>query len=355
MRILGIETSCDETAAAVVEDGRTVLSDVVASQVDLHARFGGVVPEIASRLHVEAIVPVLEQALADAGLGLGDLDGIAATRGPGLVGALLVGVSAAKGLSSVTGLPMVGIHHIAGHIAANYLSSPGLEPPFVCLVASGGHSHVVHVKDHTTFEVLARTRDDAAGEAFDKIARAMGLGYPGGPAIDREARGGRSDAVSYPRMDLGHGSLDFSFSGVKTHALNALNRMRMQAAGPGAGPWDVVSRQDFAASFQAAVVDALVEHAFAALHRTGLKRMAMAGGVSANGELRRKMQARASAEGCELHCPPIRLCTDNAAMIAAAGYFAFRAGLRDGMEMNADPSWGLDNTDSSLCVQVAAR
>ncbi len=342
-RVLGIETSCDETAAAVVQDGRTVLSDVVSTQVELHARYGGVVPEIASRLHVERIVPVVDQALAEAGLALADLDGIAVTRGPGLVGALLVGVSAAKGLASVTGLPLVGVHHIAGHIAANYLSSPGLEPPFVCLVASGGHSHLVRVLSHDRFEILARTRDDAAGEAFDKIARAMGLGYPGGPAVDREAEGGRTDAVSYPRMDLGGRSLDFSFSGVKTHALNSLNRLTMRAAEEGIDVWSLMPRRDFAASFQSAVVDALVDHAFAGLERTGLLVLAMAGGVSSNRELRRRMAERAARDGVALHVPPPRLCTDNAAMIAAAGSFALREGRRDGPEMNADPSWELDD------------
>ena len=341
--VLGIETSCDETAAAVVKDGRIVLSDVVATQVDLHARYGGVVPEIASRIHIESIVPVVEKALSDAGTALAQLDGIAVTRGPGLVGALLVGVSAAKGLASVTGLPLVGVHHIAGHIAANYLASPDLAPPFVCLVASGGHSHIVLVHDYMRFEVLARTRDDAAGEAFDKIARAMGLGYPGGPAIDREAQGGRSDAVPFPKTALGGGSLDFSFSGVKTHALNALNRLKMQAAEQETDIWTLFPRRDFAASFQSAVVEALVEHSFEALHRSGLRTLAMAGGVSANSELRRRMQEKADAAGCRLHCPPLRLCTDNAAMIAAAGTFAFQAGRIDGMDMNADPSWGLDS------------
>ncbi len=340
-RVLGIETSCDETAAAVVQDGRTVLSDVVASQAGLHARYGGVVPEIASRMHVEAIVPVVAQALADAGTTLADLDGIAVTRGPGLIGALLVGVSAAKGLASVSGLPMVGVHHIAGHIAANFLSSPDLEPPFVCLVASGGHSHIALVRGPGRFEVLARTRDDAAGEAFDKIARAMGLGYPGGPAIDREAEGGRPDAYAYPRMDLGGGSLDFSFSGVKTHALNLLNRLAMQA-GPGADVWASVSRRDFAASFQAAVADALVTHAFEALERAGLRTLALAGGVSANRELRRRCMERADREGVALHVPPLRLCTDNAAMIAAAGTPLLLAGMRDGPDLNADASWELD-------------
>ena len=340
-RVLGIETSCDETAAAVVVDGRIVLSDVIASQVALHARYGGVVPEIASRLHVESIVPVVEKALADARLGLSDLDGIAVTCGPGLVGALLVGVSAAKGLASVSGLPLIGVHHVAGHIAANYLSSPDLEPPFVCLVASGGHSHIVLVREPTRFEILARTRDDAAGEAFDKIARAMGLGYPGGPAVDLEAEGGRKDAVSYPRRDLGAGSLDFSFSGVKTHALNSLNRLKMAAAEQGIDVWSLMPRKDFAASFQSAVVEALVEHAFAALERSGLRTLAMAGGVSANRELRRRMQLRADRDGISLHYPPLRLCTDNAAMIAAAGTYALRSGRTDGMDLNADPSWEL--------------
>jgi len=346
-RVLGIETSCDETAAAVVQEGRTVLSDVVATQVDLHARYGGVVPEIASRLHVESIVPVIDRSLSDAGLALADLDGIAVTRGPGLVGALLVGVSAAKGLASVTGLPLLGVHHIAGHIAANYLSSPDLDPPFVCLVASGGHSHLVLVRGTESFEILARTRDDAAGEAFDKIARSMGLGYPGGPAVDREAEGGRTDAVPYPRMDLGGTSLDFSFSGVKTHALNALNRLSMRAAEEGVDVWSLMPRRDFAASFQAAIVDALCDRAFAGLERTGLDVLALAGGVSANRSLRQRMQERSAKAGVRLHVPPLRLCTDNAAMIAAAGTFGLRAGRRDGLEMDADASWELDDPGSA--------
>jgi N6-L-threonylcarbamoyladenine synthase len=340
-RVLGIETSCDETAAAVVADGRIVMSDIVASQADLHSRYGGVVPEIASRLHVESIVPVVQRALSEAGVRLDELDGIAVTCGPGLVGALLVGVSAAKGLASVSNLPLVGVHHVAGHIAANYLSSPNLSPPFVCLVASGGHSHIVLVREPNRFEILARTRDDAAGEAFDKIARAMGLGYPGGPAVDLESEGGRMDAVSYPRMDLGAGSLDFSFSGVKTHALNSLNRLKMTAAEKGVDVWSLMPRRDFAASFQSAVVDALIDHAFSALERSGLRVLALAGGVSANRELRRRMQLRAEREGVTLHIPPLRLCTDNAAMIAAAGTFALRAGQFDGMDLNADPSWEL--------------
>jgi N6-L-threonylcarbamoyladenine synthase len=335
--ILGIESSCDETAAAVVADGRTIRSNVIASQVDFHRRFGGVVPENASRLHVEAIVPVIRQALAEADVRLADLAAIAVTYGPGLVGALLVGLSAAKGLALAAGKPLIGIHHLEGHIAANYLADPSLEPPFICLVVSGAHSHLVRVDSYTTCSTLARTRDDAAGEAFDKIARAVGLGYPGGPLLDRAAAGGRSDAFKLPRTDFAD-SLDFSFSGVKTAALNQLARLQQQAEREGHGSWQMlVPLADFAASFQQALVDVLVDHTFRALADSGLDRLALAGGVAANSLLRSQMAARAAASGVRLSQPPLALCTDNAAMVASAGYYAWQAGRQDDLSLNAVP------------------
>mgnify|MGYP000844255048 FL=1 len=339
--VLGIESSCDETAAAVVAGGRRILSNVIASQADLHRRYGGVVPEIASRMHLEAIVPVIDEALREAGVDLDGIDVIAATRGPGLVGALLVGLSAAKGLALVTEKPLVGVQHIAGHVAANYLTDPDLEPPFLCLVVSGAHSHIVRVEADDRFQILARTRDDAAGEAFDKIARAIGLGYPGGPLLDRAARSGRPDAVELPRTTLAD-SLDFSFSGVKTAALNQLNRLIQQAEKSGRTWQDLVPLADFAASFQQAIVDVLVDHTMQAAASTGLRRLALAGGVAANSCLRRCLQAAADQAGLILTVPLPILCTDNAAMIAAAGYRAYKSGRRDDLSLDAVPYLDLD-------------
>ncbi len=342
--VLGIESSCDETAAAVVKNGRQILSNVIASQAQLHRTYGGVVPELASRAHLEAIIPVIDAALKEAGLGLFELDLIAATSGPGLVGALLVGLSAAKGLALATGKPLVGVQHLAGHIAANYLADPDLEPPFICLVVSGAHSHIVQVKSFTEFTVLARTRDDAAGEAFDKVARSLGLGYPGGPLLDKAAREGDDMALELPRTTMGD-SLDFSFSGVKTAALNQLGRLEQQAKQKG-GRWqDLVTLADFAASFQRAVVDVLVEHTFMALARTGQKRLVIAGGVAANSCLRGQMEARAEQEGVKLTFPPLILCTDNAAMIAAAGYYDYLAGKTADLALNAVPYLDLGTSD----------
>lgn len=339
--ILGIESSCDETAAAVVADGRVILSNIIASQADFHQQFGGVVPEIASRMHVDAILPVIDQALKAAGTSLPELDAIAVTYGPGLVGALLVGLSAAKGLALVAGKPLIGVHHIAGHMAANFLADPQLEPPFLCLVASGAHSHLVLVEGYQQYRILARTRDDAAGEAFDKIARAVGLGYPGGPLMDIAAQGGRTDAIKLPRTKIAD-SLDFSFSGLKTAALNQLNQLQQAAARQQLTWQDLVPLQDFAASFQQAVVDVLVDHTFLALGHYNLKQLALAGGVAANSCLRRCMAERAAEAGVRLTCPPLVLCTDNAAMIAAAGYFAFQAGVRDDLALNAVASLELE-------------
>ena len=334
--VLGIESSCDETAAAVVADGRTILSNVIASQADLHRRYGGVVPEIASRMHVDAILPVIDDALNQANVTLDTIDLIAVTYGPGLVGALLVGLTAAKGLAFATGKPLVGVHHIAGHMAANYLSDPDLEPPFLCLVVSGAHSHIVHVTSSHQFEILARTRDDAAGEAFDKIARVIGLGYPGGPLLDKAAQGGRTDAIDLPRTTMGD-SLDFSFSGVKTAALNAFNQLTQKAERLGQSWEDLCPLNDFAASFQQAIVDVLVDHTMQAVEKTGLKRLAIAGGVAANSCLRRCLSEAAAKQQVTLSIPPLVLCTDNAAMIAAAGYFIHAAGRVDDLSLDAVP------------------
>lgn len=332
--ILGIESSCDETAAAVVADGRQILSNVIASQADFHQQFGGVVPEIASRMHVEAILPVIDQALSEADVKLSDIDAIAVTYGPGLVGALLVGLSAAKGLAMAANKPLVGVQHIAGHIAANYLADPMLEPPFLCLVVSGAHSHLVIVRDYNEFEVIARTRDDAAGEAFDKLARATGLGYPGGPLMDKAATGGRIDAFSLPRTHF-QDSLDFSFSGLKTAALNQLNQLKQQADREGRGWQEIISLQDFAATYQHAIVDVLVQHTMKAAEELQIKRIVMAGGVSANSALRALMKKEADERGLILSFPPLILCTDNAAMIAAAGYYRWCTGEASRMDLNA--------------------
>jgi N6-L-threonylcarbamoyladenine synthase len=327
--ILGIESSCDETSAAVVINGRKILSNVISSQVDLHAKYGGVVPEIASRKHVELVMPVINQALEEAGVSLDQIDAVGVTYGPGLVGALLVGLSAAKGLAFSIGKPLVGVHHIEGHISANYLDHTELKPPFICLVASGGHSHIVNVTDYNKFEILGQTRDDAAGEAFDKIARAVGLGYPGGPLVDREAQTGDNKAVELPRVYFSDNSLDFSFSGLKTAVLNYLNGMEQKGLS--------VSRQDLCASFQQAVVDVLVTNTIKAARMTGAGIIALAGGVAANSQLRREMEARAKSTGIEVLYPRPILCTDNAAMIACAAYYEFSAGHVSDMSLNAIP------------------
>lgn len=341
--ILGIESSCDETAAAVVADGRTILSNVIASQADLHSQYGGVVPEIASRQHVGAVLPVIDQALCDAGVALSDIAAIAVTAGPGLVGALLVGVSTAKGLAEVTGKPLIAVHHIAGHIAANYLANQTLEPPFLCLVVSGGHSHLILVETDGTFKTLARTRDDAAGEAFDKIARAVGLGYPGGPLLDCAAEGGRPDAFVFPKTRFPD-NLDFSFSGLKTAALNQINQIRQTAATDGVPFEERFNLADFAASFQYAVADVLVAHTRIAAQSIGIQQIALAGGVAANRTLRRLMQTMADQEKLSLTIPPLILCTDNAAMIAAAGFREFIAGRFADRTLNARSSLALEET-----------
>lgn len=327
--ILAIETSCDETAAAVVRNGREVLSNVIYSQIDLHTLYGGVVPEIASRKHIEKINQVMAQALKEAGRELSDLDAVAVTYGPGLVGPLLVGVSAAKAVSFASGLPLIGVHHIEGHISANYIEHQELEPPFVCLVASGGHSHLVVVKDYGEYEVLGRTRDDAAGEAFDKVARAIGLGYPGGPKIDKVAREGNPDAIAFPRAKVGDSDYDFSFSGLKSAVLNYLNSCEMKGI--------PIVQADVAASFQKAVVDVLTEHSMAAVERCGLRKFAIAGGVASNSALRQAMTKACEERGIVFYRPSPLLCTDNAAMIGAAAYYEYVQGVRHGLDLNAVP------------------
>lgn len=329
IRLLAVESSCDETAASVVKNGREVLSNVIASQIDLHKLYGGVVPEIASRKHIENINQVIEQALKEAGMALADVDGICVTYGPGLVGALLVGVGTAKAVSYAAGKPLVGVHHIEGHISANYICHKELEPPFLCLVVSGGHSHLVMVNDYGEYEIIGRTRDDAAGEAFDKVARSIGLGYPGGPKIDALAPSGNKDAIPFPRASVEGSLYDFSFSGVKSAVLNYINGCKMKGTG--------YSQADIAASFQEAVVDVLVAHTMLAAENLGVDKVAMAGGVACNRGLRAKMDAACLDRGYALYYPEPVFCTDNAAMIGAAGYYEFIRGRRDGWDLNAVP------------------
>ncbi len=328
--ILAIESSCDETAAAVVKNGREVLSNIISSQIDLHTLYGGVVPEIASRKHIEKINQVIEEALKTASVTLKDIDAIAVTYGPGLVGALLVGVSAAKAISFATKIPLVGVHHIEGHISANYIENKELEPPFICLVASGGHSHLVKVLDYGKYEILGRTRDDAAGEAFDKVARAIGLGYPGGPKIDKVSKEGNPDAIQFPRAKVEGSVYDFSFSGLKSAVLNYLNGCEMKHI--------EYDQKDVAASFQKAVVDVLVEHSMTALEESGLKKFAIAGGVASNSALRAAMEKACAERQVEFYRPSPILCTDNAAMIGAAGYYEFINGNTSGYDLNAIPN-----------------
>jgi N6-L-threonylcarbamoyladenine synthase len=327
--ILGIETSCDETSASVVVNGREVLSNVISSQVELHQKYGGVVPEIASRRHVELVLPVINQAIEDSALTLDDIDGVGVTYGPGLVGALLVGISAAKGLAFSLGKPLVGVNHIEGHVAANYLEHKDLEPQFVCLVASGGHSHIVKVDNYNSFKILGRTRDDAAGEAFDKVARAIGLGYPGGPLIDRMAKKGNREAVDLPRTYFSDGSLDFSFSGIKTAVLNYINRMDQKG--------ETISKEDLCASFQEAVVDVLVTNTITAAQNENTDIVTLAGGVAANSRLRIRLAEEAEKRGMRALFPSPILCTDNAAMIACAAYYEYLSGNLAGLQLNAIP------------------
>lgn len=328
--ILAIESSCDETAAAVIRNGREVMSNVISSQIELHKLYGGVVPEIASRKHIEKINQVIEQALEDAGKTLDDIDAIGVTYGPGLVGALLVGVAEAKAIAYAAKKPLVGVHHIEGHVAANYLEHPDLEPPYLCLVVSGGHTHLVIVKDYSEFEILGRTRDDAAGEAYDKVARSIGLGYPGGPKIDKLSKEGNPDAIVFPKAKVADAPYDFSFSGVKSAVLNYLNHEKMQNR--------EVNRADVAASFQKAVVDVLVEHTMLAAKDFGIQKIAMAGGVASNSALRNAMETACKKRGYQLYRPSPIYCTDNAAMIGSAAYYEYIKGTRDGWDLNAVPN-----------------
>lgn len=328
--ILAIESSCDETAAAVVRNGREVLSNIISSQIELHKLYGGVVPEIASRKHIEKINQVIEEALADADVTLDDLDAIGVTYGPGLVGALLVGVAEAKAIAYAKDLPLVGVHHIEGHISANYIENPDLEPPFICLVVSGGHTHLVCVRDYGEYEIIGRTRDDAAGEAFDKVARAIGLGYPGGPKIDRLAKEGDPNAIAFPRARIQDAPYDFSFSGVKSYVLNYINGCQMKE--------QAYNTADIAASFQKAVTDVLVDNAMQAVREYGMDRLAIAGGVASNSALRSAMKEACEQRKIRFYHPSPILCTDNAAMIGAAAYYDYIRGIRHGLDLNAVPN-----------------
>lgn len=328
--ILAIESSCDETAASVVKNGRVVLSNVISSQIQLHTLYGGVVPEIASRKHIEKINQVIESALEEAGMELEQMTAIAVTYGPGLVGALLVGVAEAKAIAYGAKKPLIGVHHIEGHISANFIEHPDLEPPFVCLIVSGGHTHLVIVKDYGEFEIIGRTRDDAAGEAFDKVARAVGLGYPGGPKVDAAAKNGNPRAVIFPRGKVEGSPYDFSFSGLKSCVLNYINHARMVG--------EEINVPDLAASFQASVVDSLVSRAVSAAKEFGYDKLAIAGGVASNSALRAGMEEACRKEGISFYYPSPIFCTDNGAMIGAAGYYEWLKGNVSGWDLNAVPN-----------------
>ena len=333
--ILAIESSCDETSAAVVVNGREVLSNVIASQIDTHKKYGGVVPEVASRMHIEAISGVVEEALEEANITLDKIDAIGVTYGPGLVGALLVGLQFAKGLSFATKKPLIGVNHIEGHICANYIQHKDLKPPFVSLVVSGGHTFIVHVKDYGYYEVIGQTRDDAAGEAYDKVARALGLGYPGGPKIDKLAKEGNPKAIAFPKANFHEETLDFSFSGVKSAVLNYLNKCKMQNI--------EVNKADVAASFQYAVIDVLKENVLMTCKKRNVKTIAIAGGVASNSSLRETLIKEASKRGIEVLFPAPILCTDNAAMIGSAAYFNFINGKISDLNLNAKPNLKLNS------------
>ena len=328
--ILGIESSCDETAAAVVKNGREVLSNVISSQIELHKLYGGVVPEIASRKHIEKINQVIEEAFEEASVTLDDIDAVAVTYGPGLVGALLVGVAEAKAICYAKKKPLVGVHHIEGHVSANYIEHKDLEPPFLCLIVSGGHTHLVLVNDYGEYQIIGRTRDDAVGEAFDKVARAIGLGYPGGPKIDKLAKEGNSNAIKFPRAKIEGAPYDFSFSGIKSAVLNYINGCQMKG--------ETVVEADVAASFQKAVTDVLVEKTMLVAKEYNMKTVAIAGGVASNSALRQAMEEACKKEGYTLSYPSPIFCTDNAAMIGVAGYYEYMAGTRHGWDLNAVPN-----------------
>lgn len=328
--ILAIESSCDETAAAVVRNGREVLSNVIFTQIALHTLYGGVVPEIASRKHIEKMNQVIEAALSEAGVTLDEITAVGVTYGPGLVGALLVGVAEAKAICFAKKKPLVGVHHIEGNISANFIENRDLEPPFLCLVVSGGHTHLVLVKDYGEYKIIGKTKDDAAGEAYDKVARAIGLGYPGGPKIDQTAKEGNPDAIAFPRAVIEDAPYDFSFSGVKSAVLNHINACQMKGI--------PIQTADIAASFQAAVVEVLVTHSIQAAREYELDKLAIAGGVAANSELRSRMVAACRQEGIRFYYPSPKLCTDNAAMIGTAAYYEYRKGVRHGWDLNAVPN-----------------
>lgn len=328
--ILAIESSCDETAASVVKNGREVLSNVISSQIALHTLYGGVVPEIASRKHIEKINQVISEALKEAEMSLEEITAIGVTYGPGLVGALLVGVAEAKAIAYAAGKPLVGVHHIEGHVSANFIEHPDLEPPFICLIVSGGHTHLVVVKDYGEFEIIGRTRDDAAGEAFDKVARAVGLGYPGGPKVDRAAKEGNPHAIEFPRARVEGAPYDFSFSGLKSAVLNHINHAKMLG--------EEINVPDLAASFQEAVVDALVSRAVMAAKEYGYGKLAIAGGVASNSALREGMEKACEKAGLRLYYPSPVYCTDNAAMIGVAAYYEYINGARSGWDLNAVPN-----------------
>lgn len=335
MKILAIESSCDETAAAVVEDGRNVLSSVVASQIEIHKKYGGVVPEIASRNHVESVVSITKEALKESNLTFKEIDAIGVTYAPGLIGSLLVGVNFAKGLSLATGLPLIPVHHLRSHIAANYITDKNLEPKFLCLIVSGGHSHIVEVHDYTNLQVVGRTRDDAAGEVFDKVARSVNLPYPGGVHLDRVAEAGNDKAYEFPHPTVSGSDYDFSFSGLKTSAINKIHNAMQKD--------EVISTEDLAASFRKAVVDCLVRNFIKAAKDLGYKKLAVAGGVSANSLLRRRLKEECKKIGADLYIPAISLCGDNAAMVGAQAYYEFLSGNTAGMELNAFATKEIDS------------
>jgi N6-L-threonylcarbamoyladenine synthase len=333
MKTLAIETSCDETSIAVIENGRKILSNIISTQIETHKKFGGVVPEIASRMHVENISQILKSALEEANINLDDIDFISVTQGPGLVGALLVGMSFAKALSYSLDIPLVGVNHIKGHICANYLSHQDLEPPFIALVISGGHTYLVDVSGYDEYKVIGRTRDDAVGEAFDKVARALGLPYPGGSMVDKLAKTGNPEAINFPRVYLEEKSYDFSFSGLKTAVLNYLNQMKLKK--------ETISIEDVAASFQMSVIDVLSEKTFRLLKETKKNKLVIAGGVAANSGIRDVFTKKALENGIELYIPTLTLCTDNAAMIGSAGYYSYISGNKSMLDLKVDANLSL--------------
>lgn len=330
IKILAIETSCDETSVAVLENGRNVLSNIISSQIETHKRFGGVVPEVASRLHLESINNIIEEALKEADLEFKDIDVVACTKGPGLIGALLVGVSSAKAISYALDIPLVGVNHMQGHVCANYISHKDLEPPFISLVVSGGHTYLIHVKSYSDYEIIGRTRDDAAGESYDKVARALGLPYPGGPEIDRAAKKGNKEAVDFPRVILDKETYDFSFSGLKTSVLNYLNHEKQHNR--------EINIYDVSASFQQAVLDVLVDKSFKLANELNIDKIVVSGGVAANSLLQDMMLARGKEENKKIYFPEKILCTDNAAMIGCAGYYDYINGTRDGLDLKVYPN-----------------